>query len=156
MSTWAEFEAEAPGLARDARAYLDAHVHKTLATIRRDGAPRISGTECIFAEGQLWFGSMPQAVKARDLLRDGRFALHSGSDDPPGWKGDAKIAGRAVEVTDPQVLERVVGDGKPPGPMHLFRADVTEVAVVEMGEPADHIVIRSWHPGRGVEELKRT
>jgi hypothetical protein len=156
MSSWSDFEAAAPELARAARGYLDAHVHKTLATLRSDGSPRISGTECIFAEGELWIGSMELAVKARDLIRDGRFALHSGSDDPPGWKGDAKVAGRAVEVTDPEVLARVVGDGRPPGPMHLFRADVTEVAVVELGDPADHIVIRSWHPGRGVEERKRT
>lgn len=156
MASWGEIEAEAPEFARRVREYLDAHVHKTMATLRRDGSPRISGTECIFAEGELWLGSMPDARKAKDLLRDPRFALHSGSADPPDWKGDAKLSGTATETTDAATLERVVGDNKPPGPMHLFRCDITEIAMVRLGDPADHLVIESWHPGRGVERMTRT
>ncbi len=155
MATWAEIEGEAPELAARAAALLNAHVHKTIATLRRDGGPRISGTEIIFAEGEIWFGSMWRAVKARDLQRDPRFALHSGSIDPPDWAGDAKIAGRAEEITDPEVIARVVTTA-PPGPLHLFRADITELSVVRLGDPPDHLVITSWHPGRGVTELTRT
>ena len=154
MATWAEIEAEVPDLAARARALLDAHVHKTLATLRRDGSPRISGTEIIVAEGEIWFGSMWKAVKALDLRRDPRFALHSGSLDPPDWAGDAKIAGRAVEVDDPAVVARVVTQA-PPGPLHLFRADITELSVVRLGDPPDHLVIESWHPGRGQETITR-
>jgi hypothetical protein len=105
-----------------ARGFLGAHVHKTLATLRRDGSPRISGTEVIFAEGELWLGSMWQAMKARDLQRDPRFALHSGSDDPPAWSGDAKMAGRAEEIEDPDRKAAIIGANAPPGPVHLFRA----------------------------------
>src|SRR3954454_11877956 len=130
---------------------LDAHVHKTLATLRRDGSPRISGTEVIFAEGDLWFGSMWAARKARDLQRDPRFALHSGSDDPPDWSGDAKLSGVAEEHTDDEaVFAAVIGGDKPPGPAHLFRCDIRELSVVRLGEPADHLVIESWHEGRGM------
>jgi len=68
-------------------------VHKTIATLRRDGSPRISGTEYRFTEGELWFGSMHGAMKALDLRRDPRFALQSAPADPPGWDGDAKLAG---------------------------------------------------------------
>ena len=93
MATWNTFATEAPALAATVRTRLDAHVHKTLATVRGDGSPRISGTETELAEGDLWIGSMWQARKALDLRRDPRFALHSGSDDPPGWEGDAKLAG---------------------------------------------------------------
>ena len=155
MASWAQIEAEVPELAARARALFDAHVHKTLATLRRDGGPRISGTEIIIAEGEIWFGSMWKAVKALDLRRDPRFALHSGSIDPPDWAGDAKIAGRAVEVDDPAVVARVVTQA-PPGPMHLFRADITELSAVRLGDPPDHLVIESWHPGRGHETLTRT
>ena len=101
MPSWSHVEAEAPELAALARAFLDAHGHKTLATLRRDGSPRISGTEVVFADGELWLGSMWQSVKALDLRRDPRFALHSGSAAPPNWTGDAKVAGRVKEVTDP-------------------------------------------------------
>ena len=107
MASWSEFEAAAPDLAARVRARLDAHTHKTLATLRRDGSPRISGSETNLMEGELWIGSMWQALKARDLQRDPRFALHSGSEEPADWSGDAKLAGIAEEITDP---ERVQGD----------------------------------------------
>ena len=72
MSSWSQFELEAPGLAERVRARLDAHVHKTIATLRRDGSPRISGTEIRFEDGEVWIGSMWQALKARDLQSDPR------------------------------------------------------------------------------------
>lgn len=147
-------EAEAPGLAARARAFLDAHVHKTLATLRRDGSPRVSGTEVDFAEGELWIGSMWGSVKALDLRRDPRFALHSASVDPPEWKGDAKVAGRVEEVTDP-TLKKSKGSEPPPGPFHLFRADIEELVVVRLGDPPDHLVIEAWHEGRGVARRER-
>ena len=143
-------EFEVPELAALARGFLDSHVHKTLATLRYDGSPRISGTEVAFADGELWLGSMWRAVKALDLRRDPRFALHSGSADPPGWTGDAKLSGRAEEVTDPERKAAIIGADAPPGPTHLFRADINEVVVVRLGDPADHLVIESWHVGRGV------
>ena len=93
MAGWRQVEAEAPELAALARHYFDRHVHKLLATLRLDGSPRISGIEVTFAEGELWLGMMWRSVKALDLLRDSRFALHSGSDDPPEWTGDAKVLG---------------------------------------------------------------
>jgi Pyridoxamine 5'-phosphate oxidase len=143
MPSWSEVEAQAPELAALARRYLDAFTHKTLATLRRDGSPRISGTEVEFADGELYLGSMWGAVKARDLQRDPRFALHSGSADPPGWTGDAKLAGRVEEVTEPGATS------------HRFRLDIAELVVVRLGEPADHIVIESWHAGRGVSRQRR-
>src|SRR4029453_12710299 len=102
MASWKEIEAAAPELAGRARASFDAHKHKVLATLRRDGSPRISGIEASFADGQLWLGMRPGSRKALDLRRDPRLALHSASVDPPedpsGWAGDAKLSGRAVEV----------------------------------------------------------
>ena len=155
MPSWGEVEAEAPELAALARGFFDAHAHKTLATLRRDGSPRVSATEVDFAEGELWLGSMWRSLKALDLQRDPRFALHSGSDDPPEWRGDAKIAGRVEEVTDPERIAAISGEGAPPGPSHLFRADIVELVVVRLGDPPDHIVIESWHTGRGVSRRER-
>jgi hypothetical protein len=154
MSSWSQFEKEAPALAERVRARLDAHVHKTLATLRRDGSPRISGTECQFVDGELWIGSMWQAVKALDLQRDPRFALHSGSDDPPEWPGDAKLSGVAEEITDPEFVRRLNGEASS-GPSHLFRLDLREASVVCLNEARDKIVIELWHPGEDVRRIER-
>jgi hypothetical protein len=155
MPSWTDFEAAAPALAERVRSRLDAHVHKTLATVRRDGSPRISGTETAFAEGELWIGSMWDALKARDLRRDPRFALHSGSDDPPGWNGDAKLAGVVEEITDPERVREINGSNAPPGPSHLFRLDLHEVSVVGLHESGRSLVIEVWTPSRGVRTIER-
>jgi hypothetical protein len=147
VASWGELEQAEPELTALARGFLDAFTHKTLATLRRDGSPRISGTEVDFRDGELYLGSMWRSMKALDLQRDPRFALHSGSADPSEWRGDAKLAGRVEEITDrPDDAE---------GRSHLFRCDITELVVVRMGEPADHLVIESWHAGRGVTRRKR-
>jgi hypothetical protein len=144
MASWREVEREAPELAARAKAHFDSNKHKTLATLRRDGSPRISGIELIFGDdGELCFGSMWRAVKALDLLRDPRFAVHSASDGDD-FRGDAKLAGTVEEVNS--------GEGQ----MHLFRVDITELVVISLGgDPPDHMVIDSWHPGRGVTTQKR-
>ena len=156
MPSWKEIEAEVPELAALARTFLDAGVHKTLATLRRDGSPRISGTEAKFGGDELWFGSMPGALKARDLLRDPRFALHSASADPPDWKGDTKVAGRAVEVTDRERQKTILQNERPPGNFHLFVCDINELSVVSLAESGDHLIIESWHEGRGYSRTTKT
>ncbi|MDT7707296.1 MAG: hypothetical protein QOG20_2903 [Pseudonocardiales bacterium] len=150
MATWKDVEDAAPELAARARRILDAHKHKTVATLRADGAPRISGIECTFIDGELTFGSMPGARKGADLHRDARFALHSASVDPPEgdeavWPGDAKVAGRAVYVGQ-------LG-GPPDG--ELFRADVGEVVVTRLTEDATALLIETWTPGRGLRRIER-
>jgi hypothetical protein len=150
---WKEFAAEAPELAEKVRARLDAHTHKTLATLRRDGAPRISGTETNLAGGELYIGSMWGARKALDLRRDPRFALHSGSDEPEEWAGDAKLAGIAEEILDPERLRAV--NGSEVGKSHLFRLDLREVSVVGLDESRKALVIEVWTPGTGVRTIRR-
>jgi hypothetical protein len=153
MPSWSQFESEAPALAERVRARLDAHTHKTLATVRRDGSPRISGTESAIKEGELWIGSMWQARKARDLQRDPRFALHSGSDDPPDWSGDAKLAGVAEEIVDPERVKKI---NEGPGPSHLFRLDLREVSAVGLDEERKALVIEVWTPEGGLRTIKRS
>ena len=151
MARWSDIEREAPDLAARALRHFAAHKHKTLATLRRDGSPRISGIEGDFREGELWLGCMWRSLKALDLRRDPRFALHSGSVDPPAWEGDAKVAGVAEEITDPEVVSRI--NGESPGPSHLFRCDVRELVVVRV--EAKKLVVESWHEGRGLRRRER-
>jgi hypothetical protein len=155
MAAWSQVEAEAPELAQLARGYFDARVHNTIATLRKDGSPRISGIELEFSRGELWIGSMWHAVKALDLRRDPRYALHCGSNDPPDWNGDAKVAGVVEEIVDEAAKADMRSEGTPPGPYHLFRCDVSELVVVRLSEARDHLVIESWHEGRGLSRIQR-
>jgi hypothetical protein len=154
MASWREVEAAAPAFAAAVQKLFDAHKHKTMATLRKDGSPRISGIECNFDNGELWLGMMPGSLKLADVLRDPRVAIHSASEDSDGtssWPGDAKVAGRLVQVTDAAEMHRMQGqEGS------LFRLDMTEVSKTTLGEPADHLLIESWSPARGFRSVKRS
>jgi hypothetical protein len=152
MASWSEVGAQAPELAALARRILDPNKHKVLATLRRDGSPRVSGIEVTFDGGELWLGSMARALKARDLQRDPRFALHGAPVDPDaGWEGDAKLSGVVEEVTDAARRTAVLGDRH--SDAHLFRADIRELSVVRV--EGDRLVIEAWHAGRGVSRRER-
>ncbi|MFA7296471.1 MAG: pyridoxamine 5'-phosphate oxidase family protein [Dehalococcoidia bacterium] len=156
MTSWHEVLADASEFAGAAQAVFDAHKHKVLATLRRDGSPRVSGNEARFLDGEVYLGMMLDSVKARDLLRDPRLALHSATVDPEMRLGDAKIAGRAIEVPDGDEKTRYLAvQGDPGGDFHLFRIDIDEVVLTRIGTPADHLLIESWHPGRGIERVRR-
>src|SRR3954454_17643999 len=121
MATWSDFETATPELAARVKGRFDAHKHKTMATLRADGGPRISGTETDFRDGELFIGSMWQALKAKDPPRDRRFALHSATFDPDDdWPGEAKLAGVAHEIVDEARVQAVNGEAAANGPSHLF------------------------------------
>jgi hypothetical protein len=153
MASWRQLVAAEPEFAVRVQQYFDRHVHKTIATLRHDGSPRISGIEATLTGEELWFGGMPGSRKVLDLLRDSRFALHSGSDDPPAWTGDAKAAGTVVLLTDPEQLAALIGETGPAAT--YFRAELREVVLTRLGEPADHLVIEAWHEGRGLTRVER-
>jgi nitroimidazol reductase NimA-like FMN-containing flavoprotein (pyridoxamine 5'-phosphate oxidase superfamily) len=137
---------------------LEAHVHKTIATIRADGSPRISGIEAKFIDDDLWFGSMPGSRKGSDLARDPRFALHSGSIDPPGWQGDAKLSGRAEEIAEPERKEelfRAMGAEEVSVESALYRVDLHELTVTRLTEAGDELAIDFWSEAGGLRSLTR-
>ncbi|GGZ54701.1 hypothetical protein GCM10010387_56140 [Streptomyces inusitatus] len=106
----------------------------------------MTGLEVIFRDGELWLGMMPGSLKALDLRRDPRFAVHAnpGADDSMDG-GDVKLAGRAVEVTDEAEVARFGEAIGHPEAFCLFRAAVGEV--VRTSVEGDRLVIRSWRPG---------
>jgi pyridoxamine 5'-phosphate oxidase-like protein len=162
MASWQEVEGAVPDLAAAVRAVFDAHKHKVLATLRADGSPRVSGNELTFKDGDAWMGMMDRSVKALDLLRDPRMAIHSATADPELTMGDAKLSGRAVEETDPETIRRFGADSaeghdgtEPPEAFHLFRIDIGEMSLVRIGDPADHLVIEFWSPSSGYRRTDR-
>jgi len=150
MTAWKDVERAEPEFAARVRRLFDAGRHKTIATLRADGSPRISGIECEFADGELRFGSMTGARKGADLRRDPRFALHGPTFHPQEgreseWPGEAKIAGRAVP-TGPV-------DDVPEG--ETFLADISEVVITRLNPEATLLVIESWTPKRGLSVAER-
>jgi hypothetical protein len=155
MATWGEFEAAQPELAAHVRRLFDAGRHKTIATLRADGSPRISGIECEFVDGELRFGSMTGSRKGADLERDPRFALHGPTFHPvegkeSEWPGEAKIAGRATPAGPVSTEE---GDGQPDGQM--FVADITEIVVTGLNPEGTMLVVESWTPAHGLRRVER-
>ncbi|MCA1843467.1 MAG: pyridoxamine 5'-phosphate oxidase [Actinobacteria bacterium] len=162
MASWNEVEQAVPDLAVAAQVAFDAHKHKVLATLRADGSPRLSGNEASFKDGAVWLGMMHQSRKALDLKRDARLELHSAPVDVDLKHGDARLAGRAVEVTDPEVIRRFAADSAeehdgvaPPEPFHLFKVDVTNVTLIRIGDPPDHLVIETWSTADGYNRIER-
>lgn len=157
MATWAEFVAQAPDHAARTEARLRAHKHLTMATIRKDGSPRICGTEIAINHGELLLGGMPGARRFQDLRRDARLALHSGSDAPDSWSGDARVSGIGVEVTDPTQIAILsdAGIDAPAGSFELFRIEITEATVVRLDDPPERLIIETWRPGRAVIRFER-
>jgi hypothetical protein len=150
MAAWRDVEQAEPEFAARVRRLFDAGSHKTIATLRADGSPRISGIECEFADGELRFGSMPGARKGADLRRDPRFAIHGPTVHPQegkeaDWPGEAKIAGRAV-LAGP-ISEGAEGE--------LFRADISEIVITRLNPEATLLVIESWTPQRGLRVVER-
>jgi hypothetical protein len=153
MASWQQVVDSAPEFAGRVQQMFDARVHKTMATLRKDGSPRISGIECEFKDGQLRFGSMKGTMKSLDLKRDPRLALHGPSNDPPSdplqWPGEAKITGRAIEITnEAEAASAETHDA------HSYVIDVSEVVLTRVGG-MDHLVIEQWYEGRGLVTSKR-
>lgn len=149
MAAW-EVERVETEFAERVRTLFDAHRHKTIATVRADGSPRISGIEAVFEDGELTFGSMPNARKGADLRRDPRFALHSATIDPvegseADWPGEAKVSGRAIAVE--QSTKGPDGD--------LFQADISEVVHTHLDEKAALLLIEWWTPTGGLRRVER-
>lgn len=80
--------------AGELRSAIERHKHLIMGTTRRDGSPRLSGTEVTIGFGELWLGMMPNGVNGRDLRRDLRFALHSAPLDVTLTDGDATLSRR--------------------------------------------------------------
>ena len=104
--SWSRFATASPSLAAEIRAMLEQYGagFGYLATVRRDGGPRVHPISPVFADGGL-FCFVLRSPKRRDLERDGRYALHSypaeSTDD------EAYLAGRARPVDDLERRDRV-------------------------------------------------
>lgn len=161
-TTFSDFEAAAPALARFVRDRIEATGLCFLATVRSDGGPRVSPIELFLCEGRLYVGSMPNARKAQDLRRDPRCCLVTSLADKDDMAGEGKLYARAHEVTDPEAWARVRKhflaergfDMGEPGGSHLFELQVE--AAAHQRVDGDDWCTTSWREGGAVRERRRT
>ncbi|MER5871387.1 pyridoxamine 5'-phosphate oxidase family protein [Streptomyces sp. NPDC002044] len=156
ITNWAAFEKAEPEFAKAVQDRFAQYPHHVLATLRKDGSPRVAGLNVDIRGGELWLGMMPGSMKARDLQRDPRFALHTNPGEGETMPdGDVRVSGRAVEVVDPPELHRYAEEtaSQSPHPFHLFHADLTEV--VHIGVDGEELVVRAWTPAGGSRTIRR-
>jgi hypothetical protein len=109
MATWEDLERMAPEMAAAGRKLLYQYGQPLayLATIRKDGGPRIHPFCPTIVAGSVYAFIGP-SPKQHDLSRDGRFALHTfpckGIDD------EFLLIGRATTVHDQRRLDAVRKD----------------------------------------------
>lgn len=162
VPTFADLNAAAPSIA----AFLGQRIAQTglcmLGTTRADGWPRVSPIEVSLIGDRLYVGSMPNAVKARDLQRDPRCCMVTPLADKDDLTGEAKAFCRAREVTAADEWERVRAaflatagfDIGEPGGSHIFELEL-EAAAWQRVE-GDDFRTTSWRPGGAVRERART
>ena len=114
MVSWSQFEAGAPQIADAGRRLIHQHGIGLayLATLRKDGAPRLHPICPTVFEGGL-YALIGPTHKQRDLLRDGRFALHSFP--CPEVDDEFLMMGRARMIDDESLRSRVLADLKSKG-----------------------------------------
>jgi hypothetical protein len=133
--TWKEFAAAEPDLADVGRSLLFQFKVGLafLATVRKDGAPRLHPVCPVLSDDRLFVLIIPTSPKRHDLRRDGRYALQTFPQPKPG-SDEFSIAGKAVGVDDPAVRAAILRDAK-----HM--ADASEIAF-ELW--IDHVMHTRW------------
>jgi Pyridoxamine 5'-phosphate oxidase len=159
MASWGELEAAAPALASSGRELIDRFRFVYIATLRRDGTPRISVVEARIAGGELAMSMIPGTLKARDLLRDPRLALSAPLEHPDDPNQEFKLRGRAVELEDDELkaatataIESSSG-WRPPPDWRFFSVDIGDAAFIAWNEGVMRMV--RWSPEEGLREVER-
>ncbi|MBE2282794.1 MAG: pyridoxamine 5'-phosphate oxidase family protein, partial [Prosthecobacter sp.] len=100
--TWKILEDQQPKLAAFGLERLNGRV-AYLATIRKDGSPRLHPMTPIIGRGHFFVFMEPTSPKGHDLQRDGRYAIHCAVSDNSGSSGEFNITGHAHLIDDAEL-----------------------------------------------------
>jgi hypothetical protein len=151
---WSELAQAQPDLIElGRRKLLDPGV-VLVATIRRDGSPRLSAVEPFVLDGELWLSMLVDSMKAKDLLRDPRVLVHNVITGRDGGDGEFKLRGTARAHTDPDLQRRYsdavaesLGWRPVPGKFHLFAVDIGDVTFIRYDDPTGDQFVTRWPHG---------
>lgn len=126
-----------------------------VATIRRDGTPRLSPIEPLVLDGNFWLAMLWGSHKAADLARDHRVLVHSIVTSRDGRLGELKLRGRAEPVDDEDTQRRYaeaaaaeLGWRAQVGRFHLLRVEIDDVSYLRYDDATgDQYVVR-WPDSR--------
>lgn len=159
MATWEEFSSTEPAMAKALRHLLGWIPIAYIATVRRDGAPRVHPFVPIFAADGMFIAVPDWSPKRHDLRNDGRFAMHA----LPGKRDDEfYMTGRAILVEDAETRKAVVDAAR-----HTVHAgdkvfELTAEYVMtahweNQGQPDTYAVRKEWRSvGAPLAAPKRT
>lgn len=157
-ASWGDLEAAAPALARSGREAFDRTGVALLGTLRKDGSPRISPVEPVFAAGHLLVGVMPWSHKARDLVRDARSTLHSAVTAPDAGESEFKLYGSAndadAEVRDARADAWWVS--RPRGEARVLSLAVELAVLIEWDLQRGEMAVTRWAPETGSSRDSRS
>lgn len=150
VKTWSEFQGSQPEFSSRVEACLRRHPHHVMATLRRDGSPRVSGINVFINDGVLWCGSMANSRKVSDLDRDSRMALHSAPLSETLVGGDARITGVAKQLSPSLVMK-----WRPESPEdgRYFEILLNEVSLVTVAD--EKLVIEMWDTSHQLRIVER-
>jgi hypothetical protein len=152
---WSEVQQRQPRLADLGRQRLLDPGVVLVATIRRDGTPRLSPVEPFVLDGTLWLSMLWQSAKAADLIRDPRVLVHGVVTSRDGGDGEFKVRGTARSETDTEVqrryaeaVARALGWEPEVGRFHLFAVNIGHLSYLRYDEPTGDQYVTQWPPGR--------
>jgi Pyridoxamine 5'-phosphate oxidase len=155
---WRDLESAAPEIAHLGRERLEQARVALLATLRKDGSPRISPVEPYLTQGHLIFGAMSWSLKTRDLLRDPRCVLHSAVTGPDSGEGELKLYGRATEAD--QEIRNGCRESwwveRPPGAATVFALTIEQATFISWDTEQGQMTVRRWSPQRGYNKMRRS
>ena len=152
MASWGVFAAAASEIAAVGARLLEEHHLAYLATVRRDGAPRVHPVSPFIIDGRLVVATPASSPKAGDQRRDGRYAMHClpGKDD-----AEFRIRGRVRLLPTGPDRDLLIERG--PHYAHdedcIFEYDIEEAASaywVNCGQPGTYPVRSRWTERDGV------
>jgi uncharacterized pyridoxamine 5'-phosphate oxidase family protein len=133
--SWRELESQAQAIAEFGKARLHNKV-AYLATLRKDGSPRVHPFTPIIGDGHFFVFMEPTSPKGNDLRRDARFAVHCSVTDTSGESGEFIVTGRANFIDDPELraLAVKIAPYHPAERYVLFEFDTEGVVMTEYVE----------------------
>jgi Pyridoxamine 5'-phosphate oxidase len=152
---WSELEQTQPRLAGLGRDRLLGPGVVLVATIRRDGTPRLSPVEPFVMDGDLWLSMLWHSTKAADLARDPRILIHSVVTSRDGEEGELKVRGVARAEPDQDIRRRYadavtadLGWSPTPDRFHLFAVSLDTVTFIRYDHATGDQHVAMWPPAR--------